>query len=85
MNNISYTFQVSTCVFLISSLFFIGCQAASPEFQMEYKSQIGNIVVLSLFMQFFSSLFSHGFWKLNQAMRYWNTQMFGVNSVHFLF
>jgi hypothetical protein len=76
--------QISTLLLLLSSLFFIGCQAASTLVEIKYKNYVTNILFISFIMQFFSSLLIADFWKINNAMRYLSTQMYGIYGGHFL-
>lgn len=76
--------QISTFLFLLSSFFFIGCQAASIFIEMTYKNYVTNTLLMSSVMLFLSCLLIEDFWKINIGMRYLNTQMFGVYGGHTL-
>jgi len=77
-------FQMSTSIFFLTSIFFIVCEASLITVQQEYKNYLGNIILLSFSTFVCLSLLSADFWKMNLAMRYYNTQMYGVNGGHLL-
>jgi len=80
----SFFNQFSTFLFLLSSLFCIGCQAASTLVEITYKNYVTNTLLVSIVMLFLSCLLTEDFWKINNYMRHINTQIFGIYGGHTL-
>ena len=76
--------EMSTSIFFLTTIFLIVCEASLITVQQDYKNYLANILMLSFSTFFCLSLLSADFWKMNLAMRYYNTQMYGVNGGHLL-
>ena len=77
--SLTHVLSYTSAVFLIFSMFFKGCEAASVTAQKVVGQHYVTLFYLSLVCQFLSCMFSPEFWAMNKAMRYANTQAFGLN------
>jgi isoprenylcysteine carboxyl methyltransferase (ICMT) family protein YpbQ len=75
-----FVLYFTSCIFLLSSLFFISCNATTlieETDKIKMKTITSTVMISSLSIYLYITLLSREFWVMQKAMIQMNTQVFG--------